>query len=249
MHEQLKFLIELQDIDSVVLSAAERIEQLPRTLRQYQAPLKEANDALQKSRTKYEALNKKKKDCDMRLDEVQDKISKMKSRAAEIKTNKEYEAHLREIEGFEKSIVTVEDEILVIMEEIESFEKNVKDEEMKVKSAEDDYRKQEKRLGEDQEKLKTELDQHKAKRDQYTSRIDKDYYKQYMVLLKRLGDKAVVETKNEVCLGCHTNIPPQLFNDIKRSEKIYTCFYCKRFLYYLPPAPPEEKSGDNQPEA
>jgi len=247
LHEQLKFLIELQDIDSSILSKAERIDEVPRKLNQYKAPLKEANEAFQKSKLKYDALNKKKKDKDLKLDEIQDKINKLRNRSADIKTNKEYEAHKKEIEGFEAAIYQVEDEILTIMEELDAFESVLKEAEMKVKKAEDDLAEQEKLLGEEQSKLQAELDQHKGKRDEFASRIDSEYYNQYIVLLKRLGDKAVVETKNEICLGCHTNIPPQLFNDIRKSEKIYNCFYCKRFLYYITPAPTDEKSQEAPP--
>lgn len=244
MHEQLKFLIELQDIDSSILSKAERIEQVPRKLNQYKAPLKEATESFQKSKLKYEALTKKKKDKDLKLDEIQDKITKLKARSGDIKTNKEYEAHKKEIEGFEKAAYMIEDEILLIMEEIDAFESELKEAEMKVKKAEEELKQQEKLLGEEQRILQEELEKHKGKRDEFASRIDREYYNQYMVLLKRLGDKAVVETKNEICLGCNTNIPPQLYNDIRKSEKIYNCFYCKRYLYFVEPAPTAEKSQE-----
>lgn len=247
MHEQLKFLIELQEIDSAILSMAERIEQLPRTLNKFKAPLKEANDLLQKSKTKYEVLNKKKKDRNMQLDDIQDKINKLKSRSNEIKTNKEYNAHLKEIEVFGKNIYKIEDEILAIMEEVEAFDKIFIEEEMKVKKAEDEFKHQEKILLEEQQKLQVELEKEKARRNDFASRIEKEYYAQYMVLLKRLGDKAVAETKNEMCHGCNTNIPPQLYNDIRKSERIYNCFYCNRFLYFVEPAPAEDKSHDLSP--
>jgi len=244
LQEQLKLLIELQEIDSSILSKAERIEQVPRQLNQFKAPLKEKTEALQKNKAKYEALTKKKKDKDLKLDEIQDKINKLKSRSGDIKTNKEFEAHKKEIEGFGKNVYQIEEEILSIMEEIEAFEKTLKEEEAIVKKAEDELKIEEKKLGEEQSKLQSELDQHKAKRDEFASQINSDYSRQYKVLLGRYGDKAVVETKSERCLGCNTNIPPQLFNDIRKSERIYTCFYCKRFLYYIEPAPTDEKSKE-----
>jgi predicted nucleic acid-binding Zn-ribbon protein len=56
----------------------------------------------------------------------------------------------------------------------------------------------------------------------------------------RLGGLAVVQAKNEICLGCNTNIPPQLYNDIKETGKTYTCYFCKRFLYYQETSPADE---------
>ncbi len=244
MNEQLKFLIELQELDSFVLSKAERIDLIPLKLDKYKSPFQEAQELFQKARSKQDILNKKKKDKDLQLDEMQDKIDKLKSRSSDIKTNKEYEAHLKEIQGFEKNMTAIEDELLGIMEELENYEKGLKEEEMKVKAAEDDFKQQEQVLMEEQKKLQAELDLEKTKKDEYISRIDEELYTQYMNLMEKYGDKAVVETRNEICLGCNTNIPPQLYNDIKKNVDIYRCFYCTRILYYKESPLPEEQSQD-----
>jgi predicted nucleic acid-binding Zn-ribbon protein len=247
LNDQLKFLIELQEIDSAIIAMAERIEELPRQTANFQAPFKEAKDQFQKAKAKNEALVRKKKERDMQLDEMQDKLSKMKTRSSEVKTNKEYEANLKEIEVFEKNISRVEDEILLLMEEIDGYEKTMKDEELKLKKAEEEFKAEEKKIAEEQERLKAELAKEKEKRKGFTSGIEEDYFKQYMNLLKRWGDRAVVETRDEVCMGCNTNIPPQLYNDIKKNDGLYTCFYCNRFLYYKNDAPPPEKPEEKAP--
>jgi len=244
LNEQLKFLIALQELDSAIMSIAEKIELLPLRLKQFETPLKEASESYQKSKTKNDTLNKKKKDKELQLDEIQDKISKLKSKSSDIKTNKEYEAHLKETKVYEQNMSKIEDEILIIMEEVETFEKDVKEEEVKIKKAEDEFREQEKILGEELKKLEAELEKEKAKRNEFSSRLDEENYHHYMNVMKRFGDKAVVETKNEICLGCNTNIPPQLFNDIKKNEDLHRCFYCKRFLYYKePPVSDKQDKG------
>lgn len=236
MNEQLKFLIELQELDSSIIAMAEKVEMIPRNLDKFKSPLQEANEIFQKTKTRFSTLSKKKKDKDMQLDEMQDKINKLKSRSGDIKTNKEYEAHLKEIQGFEKNMSKIEDEILAVMEEIDVFEKELKVEEVKVKKAEEEYKLQEKILGEEQKKLSAELETEKAKRKEFVSRLDEEYYTQYMNLLKRYGDRVVVETRDEICLGCNTNIPPQLYNDIKKGDVLYNCFFCKRYIYIKPSA-------------
>ncbi|GBD95902.1 MAG TPA: hypothetical protein ENG83_00845 [Nitrospirae bacterium] len=246
MNEQLRRLVELQEIDSVIISLADKIELLPDKLDQFKTPLEEASASFQKFKLKHEELNKRKKNKDLELEEIQDKINKLRSRSAEIKTNKEYEAHLREIEGFEKSKSKIEDEILTLMEDIENFTKNLQEEELKIRKAEDDFQEREKLLEEEKKKLNIEMELQKAKRKDFIAGIDKEIYAQYMTLLNRSG-LAVVPAKNEVCLGCNYNIPPQLYNDIKKNEDIYTCFYCKRFLYYKEPSPDGSKSGETAP--
>lgn len=240
MNEQLKLLIELQALDTAIVSIADNMELLPRKLAQFEDPLKESRTLYESIKKKVETFNKKKHDKDLELDEVQDKIDKLKSRSSDIKTNKEYEAHRKEIEVFENNIHKIEDTILVLMEEIEAFEGEVQKEEEKVKKAEEDFKTQESLIEEKKNKLKSEIDMYKAKRNDFAARIDKDIYDQYMQKFDRLGGLAVVQVKNEICLGCNTNIPPQLYNDIKETGKTYTCYFCKRFLYYQEPSPADE---------
>jgi predicted nucleic acid-binding Zn-ribbon protein len=249
LNEQLKFLIELQEIDSSILSVAEKTEALPEKLKQFRKPFQEADEAFRKAKSKFEALEKKKKDKDLKLDEIQDMIDKMKSRSGDIKTNKEYDAHLKEIEGFGKSISAVEDEILSLMEEIEEYKKTLKEEESRVNKVKDDLACQEKVIEEEKKELFSGIEDRKAKRKQIADRISEDNYKHYKNLLERYGGLAVVQTKNEICFGCNTNIPPQLYNDIKKDEDIYTCFYCKRFLYFRETSPAGNKPQENQPSA
>jgi len=68
-----------------------------------------------------------------------------------------------------------------------------------------------------------------------------------MQKFERLGGLAVVQVENEICLGCNTNIPPQLYNDIKETSKTYTCYYCKRFLYYQEPPAADENPQATTP--
>jgi len=240
LNDQLKLIIELQELDTAIVSIADNIALLPRKLAQFEDPLKEASTLFESIKKKSETLNKKKHDKDLELDEVQDKIDKLKTRSNDIKTNKEYEAHRKEIETFEKNIYKIEDDILVLMEAIEAFAGDVQKEEEKVKSAEEDFKIQGKLIEEEKIKLNSEIDICKAKRDDFATRIDKNIYDQYMQKFERLGGLAVVQVENEICLGCNTNIPPQLYNDIKETSKTYTCYYCKRFLYYQePPAAAE----------
>jgi len=232
LNEQLKLLIELQEIDTAILSIDDKIEALPGRLEQFKAPFKEANDALQKVKAHLEALSKNRKNKEAEAEELQEKINKLKSKSKEIKTNKEYEAFLKEIEGFEKGKFRLEDEILSMMETLETYSKELKKEELKVKKVEEELKQQEKVIEEEKMKLQAELETNKARRKEFVTQIESELYEQYMNLLKRSGGVAVVPTRNEICLGCNTNIPPQQYNDIRKNEKIFTCYYCKRFLYF-----------------
>ena len=243
MNEQLKLLISLQEFDSSILALADRIEMLHGQLEEPKALLKAASALLQTLQAKNEKLKKDKKDKDRELEDIEGKIDKLKARSSSIKTNKEYEAHLKEIETFEKNKYHVEDEILSVMEGMEAVKGDLGKEEVKVKAAEDELKKHEKELEDEKEKLNREIGLHKAERKNIVSGIDEDVYREYMEKLKKFGGLAIAQAENGICLGCNKNIPPQLFNEIRMNDKVMKCFYCNRFLYYKEKqSPPQEIS-------
>lgn len=232
LNEQLSLLINLQEIDSAILSIAEEIELLPNKLEKARARLKEINASFEKIKAEYEKSDKKKKQKEDELEEIQQKLNKFKAKSTEIKTNKEYEAHLKEIQTFENNKYQIEEEILSIMETLDALTRDLKKEETKFKKAEENFKQEEKILEEEKNKLYSKMEMYKIKRKDLVRKIDEEIYEKYMNLIKSAGGVAVVKTQSEVCLGCHTNIPPQLYNDIKNNQGIFTCYHCNRFLFY-----------------
>jgi predicted nucleic acid-binding Zn-ribbon protein len=163
---------------------------------------------------------------------MNEKINKLKVRTAEIKTNKEYQAHLKEIETAEKERYAVEDEILSVMEEMEVLSKEIKSDELKLITENKKIEEIKKRLEREMLEAEKELLPLKESRAKIADVIDGDMYKQYIDLFDAYGGLAVTEVKEEICLGCNMNIPPQLFVEIKRGEEIFQCPQCRRILYH-----------------
>lgn len=70
-------------------------------------------------------------------------------------------------------------------------------------------------------------------RQSITSRIRADVLRMYMMVFTRRGN-GVAEITNGVCRGCHISLPPQLYNQILRAERVHQCPNCQRIL--MPPA-------------
>jgi predicted nucleic acid-binding Zn-ribbon protein len=228
----IKLLIQLQDADSRILEKRAFIGGVPLRIHEVDEPLKQASAELEKMRQKGEALLKKKHEKEKALEEVQDKIRKMKARVSEIKTNKEYQAHLKEIEGSETEISKIEEEILAVMEELDVALKLQKEKEKKVNVEVGKMNAFKKELDLEVEKQERELSVLKDDRDTIVGRLAPDVYALYMTLLNTGNGRAVTRTKNEVCLGCNMNIPPQLFVEIRKNEEIIQCPQCRRILYF-----------------
>lgn len=205
---------------------------IPSKISKAEQPLKESRMALDKTKQRHSSLEKKKRDEEGELDGINEKIKKLKARTAEIKTNKEYQAHLKEIESAEKERYTVEDEILLVMEELDASSKEIESGEAKLKAEKDKIEAFKNQLEKEMLETEKELLTLKETRSRIVDDIDKETYNQYIDLIESGNGIAVTEAKEAICQGCNMNIPPQLFVEIKKNEEIIHCPQCRRILYY-----------------
>lgn len=232
MQSQLKLLINLQEIDSSILEKQQILNKIPSRITEQEVQFKKVQTTFDRLKQELESFEKKKRNKERELDEINEKIRKMKARISEIKTNKEYQAHLKEIESAEKERYTLEDEILDVMEEMDASSKGIKFEEEKVKAVKSQLDAFKKKLEEEAQEAEKELLTVKNGRTRIIQDINKEIYNLYMSLIKSGKGVAVTEVKMEVCQGCNMNIPPQLYVEIKKGEEIFQCPQCHRILYF-----------------
>ncbi|MBF0328925.1 MAG: hypothetical protein HQL10_07180 [Nitrospirae bacterium] len=235
MNDELKTLIQLQQLDTRILALKIRIDTAPSQLSADEALFKEAQAAFEKAKQNQLAAEKKKKEKEAEIEDIKEKIKKLKTRGAEIKNNKEYQAHLKEIEKNEKDIKIAEDVIMTLMEKLDESQKavlsentRISAEKLKLDAAKAEMEKEIAQYSVDLEGLKKE-------RPGIVSKITKDTYNFYMSILRDRRGLAVVKASNEICHGCNLHIPPQMFVEIKTGQEILQCQECRRILYYEQP--------------
>lgn len=232
MLESLKLVIELQKIDSTILAEKKIIDLMPSKLVEIENAFKTIQSDFEKKRQKLSDLEKKKKEKEREVEDINEKINKIKAHASEIKKNEEYKAHLKEVEAIEKKRYAVEDEILSVMEAIDMETKNMAVEEKKTKEEKEKTEALKKDIEKEIADAQKDIEELKSKRNDLAKTIDSDAYKDYMTVFKACSGLAVVEVKDEICQGCNMNVPPQLYVQIKNNETIEHCPQCRRILYW-----------------
>jgi predicted nucleic acid-binding Zn-ribbon protein len=48
---------------------------------------------------------------------------------------------------------------------------------------------------------------------------------------------AMAEARAHMCTACHVRLRPQVFNDVRRGDRLVQCESCTRILYIVPPKP------------
>ena len=231
MQDRIKLLVQLQQTDTRMLEKRRFIDKVPLRISEVDEPFKKVKAEGERMKQKAEAAAKKKKDREKALEDAQEKIKKMRARTSDIKNNKEYQAHLKEIESSEKEIAAIEEQILQIMTEIDAthkelqaFGENATREEEKIQGFK-------KELEADVVRLEEELRQMKEERAGMLAQIDADIYNMYLKLLRNGKGVAVARAEDNICLGCDMNIPPQLSLEIRKGSELVQCPQCNRILY------------------
>ncbi|MEW6185750.1 MAG: C4-type zinc ribbon domain-containing protein [Thermodesulfobacteriota bacterium] len=233
MQEQLNHLIRMQQVDKTIQQLLFTTEQNPVKIKEVDLEIQEAEETFRNFTHDLEDMKKQRKSLERDIEEFDQKIKKSQVKLMEVKTNKEYKAMLTEADELKKAKTGKEDLLLEFIEKLEEGvrkEKILKNElEIKVNEG----RQKKKKLEEEGQEIGQELQALKEKRQEICSRVEGSLLQQYEFLRERLKGTAVAEVKNGTCLGCHMHIPPQLFNELHRQDRIIPCPSCLRILYLV----------------
>jgi predicted nucleic acid-binding Zn-ribbon protein len=235
MQDQLNYLIQLQQIDKTIDHIHLSVEDYPKKIEQIEQETQEVRAVLEAFSKEMDAIQKQRRSLEREVEECDQKIKKSQTKLMEVKTNKEYRAMLTEIDELKKAKSGKEDLLLELMEKVEKgIEKQkVLAKSVEVKMSEGNRRKE--HLEEENREYEKDLSGQFQKRKELSERVDPPLLKQYEFLKGRLRGTAVAEVKEAACLGCNMQIPPQLFNELHRQNRIITCPSCLRILYLQGP--------------
>ena len=247
MKTQLELLVKLQSCDSAISKAQLIQENHPREIKRLEETLEKNRAEFNSQSQHMEEIKKKRisKEQDLALEE--EKVQKARQRLATVKTNKEYQASLKEIESTERSNLKIEEEILVIMEEADTLKEKQKQVEEQLNLVEKEAAEQKRVLEGQLKECSEEIEAKQNEKEQYSSQIKENVLDIYHRVKQKRPELTVVPVENSCCMGCHVNIPPQLFNEVKTCQKIITCPHCSRILYWKQNH--ETLPGTLQPEA
>jgi predicted nucleic acid-binding Zn-ribbon protein len=233
LEHELGTLYEAQKIELQIMENETKRQTAPKKLQEMDEELKQLKERLEKEKVIFEELEKERKKKEKELDADKDKIKKIESKLYEVKTNKEYQALLKEIEAAKATNDKTEEDILTLMEKIEEMKKDYESSQTKLRKRGKDIEVEKTRLDTEIQSMDKIIGELKAQRDNLLSVVSNELRSKYDMLKVRRGGIAVTNVKNGVCLGCFMNIPPQLFIEVTKNKKLIQCPSCNRILYFI----------------
>jgi len=232
LHPQLPTLIELQALDLRILDLKEQERKLPSLIQAAEFPLQEVTTLLHGLTADLDKSVKERRDRESDLEAHESQVAKLRARLSELKTNKEYQAHLFEIEMANKKKGAIEESILLLMDRIEKVQAEMTQGKVKEEEAKRSFTAEKQRLDALTERFKTEMTELEERRRALTAALDSGLLARYDRIKATRKDIAIAPIRNGICSGCRLQLPPQLVAEVRRSDELQTCSYCHRILYW-----------------
>ncbi len=232
MEITIRNLIALQKCDFEIKVLNKKREEGPAKIKVLEEELKQVEGAADEELVKAEAVKKEKREIEQEIEDLAGRVEKSKVKLATIKSNKEYDAVLKEIDTLEKKKSEFEDKALQVMEEIDSLDAKLSAIKEKKETHREKFEADQKDVEKEIKALDRARRKHEKEKKMVRKEMDQDLLKYYDNLLDHKQGIAVCSVIKGICQACHMGIPPQKFNELMRGDALRNCPHCGRIMYW-----------------
>jgi hypothetical protein len=229
--DQIRKLIELQEVDGEIYTLKKSLEEKPVYLAELKSRFEEKKATLKglEEKAKTILLSRKAKEGDLQAKE--EATIKANGQLSQLKTNKEYQAKITEIENIKADKSIIEEQILISYDEGDKVNAEVDKEKKLLAQEETTYLGEKSKIEEEVKGLQDKIKVLQNKRHQMTPGVDPANLAIYERILGKKEGVAIVPVRGSSCGGCYMNVTPQMLNEIKMHDRFVSCESCNRILY------------------
>ena len=231
MHVKVKLLEELQGIDLKIDGRQAEKDALLQQMAGLDRELEESRLALDALREELATLQVQKEETEQTLALEADNIVRSEARLHDIKTQKEYQAVLKEISTAKKVKAELEEQIIKKIGETEALQGSIAEGEQNLAAFTGNIALRKGEVQEQLDSLEAGIATDQSERDATTAGLNAPLINRYTMLREKRQGIAVVEARDGSCLGCNMNSPPQMYNNLYKGQELITCPHCQRILF------------------
>jgi hypothetical protein len=243
VHPDLIGIVQVQQLDQKAAELTKLIDSLPKEIQALQSQLDDFIHTHEERKKRVAANLKERKDLESEIKATQEKIAKHKDQLYQVKTNDQYRAMLKEIEGEEGEIRKIEDQILEKMIESEEIQKLVQEAAARLEG-------EKARVASEIKRIEDERQRHidvraglETRRKELAATLSESVLALYERIRTYRASPAVAEVRDGLCTACNVLLRPQAYNELRRNDAVMTCENCSRIQYYIEPPAEEQTEG------
>ena len=232
IQEQIQTLKKLQAAEDKVHGLQIELNQVDKSLADLESKLGDSQSEVASMAEELDIARKTYREGELDIKSNQEMILKSDAKLRQVKTNKEYQSTLREIDELKRKNSALEDELLELLDKIESTEADLSEREKRAKQRRNEIIAQQKSVKEEAAEKRATLAALKTERDEIATAIPKAVMAQVADIKLLRGRPVISAVSGSICSGCNMNIPAQLYNELQRFDSIKRCPMCQRIIYW-----------------
>ena len=232
MQQQLEMLLKLQVIDYDLGELERSKEYLPDMMENLKKEMAEAKLKFDVCEQDLEEATLKQKSLELEIKTKEEELQKYQQQMMSIKTNKEYDALVAEIDNIKAVVSNAETELIEKIDLIASLTENIDEYKTKLEQITDNNAKQLAVLQHKIDSIGDKVSTKVSERDLVTGNVPRPILSIYNRVRKGKGGSVVVAVKKRACGACYKALTPKKVQEIRKADKILTCDNCGRMLFW-----------------
>jgi len=231
LKDQIRKLVELQVIDEEIFRFKRELRDKPVEVENLKKEFESQKINLKVLEDKLKTIQVRQKELELDLKVKEETIAKTDASLSLIKTNKEYQARLLEIENLKADKSLVEEKILLGFDEVDAARRALEAERSTVAQYEKEFYAKKKQVDDDMAVIGDQMKVKESQRIRITPQVRPDYLSRYERILNNKNGLGIVKVADHSCGGCFMHLTEQVLNELKKYEQIIACDMCARILY------------------
>lgn len=231
--QQIDSLVKLQSIEVGINNIRSLLSNVRQKIDLLDSDLKNNEQVLEEEAAQTETLKKKYREQDREVQTMLSNIRKSEIKLSAVKTNKEYQSVLKEIEDLKRKKSDIEDEMIAYLETVDDAEVSLESKKKQLAAYTREINNQKKKVQDEAEQNRNRLVELEEEHRHALKEIHSELMEKYKrIREKHAGGIAIVSVENAVCTGCNVNLPPQMYNELQRFDSLRFCPNCQRIIYW-----------------
>lgn len=232
MLEELKTILEIQELDMKMLRLMRVRKERQKELQQIEELRKELHLQTSNKEQEIEELGKNIQTLEEKIQEINAKIKKLESQQGNIKKADEFNALTQEMTQAEREKIAVEQKVSDLVDKKVAEEELLEKIQNSLKISDESSINLEREILNSIQLINQEGSNLKNQRDQLALIAEPNIFKIYERLLRNKKDRVIVPVENRTCSGCHIVLTAQHENLVRKGGNLIFCEHCSRIHYW-----------------
>lgn len=232
MHQALKLLLDIQELDIKMIRLMRVKKQRQNELKQIEDLRVELKEQLKLKEEEIADLTKQVNALEGKIQELSEKYKKLEGQQANVKKVEEFNALTQEMTALEREKAALETQTSNILDKKSSEEEIYDKIKESLAASAVNSQELENEIKSSINKINEEGQQLKEQRQASAQEADHEVLKIYERLLRNKKDRVIVPIENRTCSGCHIALTLQHENLVRKGESLVFCEHCSRIHFW-----------------